>query len=146
MKSIDWYWQRINPKKKIQADSTLKKSTLDCKWRLEKKTRGIQMSRPADGNILPTEYKLGSTLRPCTSAAMHHLGIQSKITLWVGVCVCVCGGVKLLSSCWQGCWIDAMNLKSWSCHSNTLCDHYHKDIYGCTPLFIHKSEWKCVQK
>lgn len=50
---------------------------------------------------------------------------------------------KLLSWCCQGCWIDAMNLKSlWgyhmSYHSNTVWDRYHKDNFGALPPLIQR--------
>lgn len=35
-----------------------------------------------------------------------------------------------------------MNPKSASYHSNTVCDHYHKDIFGSSPSLIHKRERK----
>lgn len=47
-------------------------------------------------------------------------------------------GGLVLSSHWQGWWIDAVNLKSVSYHSNTACDHDHKDIFATA----HSWEWK----
>lgn len=49
-----------------------------------------------------------------------------------------CGWGGVLSSHWQGWWIDAVNLKSLSYHSNTACDHHHKDIFATA----HSWEWK----